>query len=149
MESSITQLSHYNDWANTKVLTALMKLGSDVPPRCVQLFSHIVNAQVIWLARIQGTAAGVEVWQLQDLATCERMQQSFTDKFQETIVAQDLALSSTVNYTNSKKDAFHNSLQDIIIHIFNHGTYHRAQIATEIRQNGFTPDNTDYITFVR
>ncbi|WP_414711827.1 DinB family protein [Sphingobacterium sp. UBA1498] len=45
--------------------------------------------------------------------------------------------------------AFHNKVNDILLHVFNHGTYHRAQIASEMRRNGVEPINTDYITFIR
>ncbi|MFC3356180.1 DinB family protein [Sphingobacterium zeae] len=31
--------------------------------------------------------------------------------------------------------AFHNKVNDILLHVFNHGTYHRAQIASEMRRN--------------
>jgi len=54
-----------------------------------------------------------------------------------------------INYTNTQHQAFHNKANDILLHVFNHGTYHRAQIASEMRKNGIEPINTDYITFVR
>ena len=40
-------------------------------------------------------------------------------------------------------------MEDILIQVFNHGTYHRAQVAKDLRGNGLAPVNTDYITYVR
>jgi uncharacterized damage-inducible protein DinB len=36
-----------------------------------------------------------------------------------------------------------------MIHLVNHSTYHRAQIATLLRQGGLEPVNTDFITYDR
>ena len=34
-------------------------------------------------------------------------------------------------------------------HVVNHSTYHRGQLATQLRQLGHTPPNTDFIRFLR
>jgi uncharacterized damage-inducible protein DinB len=36
-----------------------------------------------------------------------------------------------------------------MIHLVNHSSYHRAQIAMLLRQKGFEPINTDFITYDR
>ena len=51
--------------------------------------------------------------------------------------------------TNSKGETFSNKIKDILFHIINHSTYHRAQIATDLKQNGIEPINTDYIFYKR
>jgi uncharacterized damage-inducible protein DinB len=33
--------------------------------------------------------------------------------------------------------------------VFNHGTYHRAQVARDLRQHNLEPINTDFIFYVR
>ncbi len=58
-------------------------------------------------------------------------------------------LHAIITYNNTKGDTFTTSLEDILIQVFNHGTYHRAQIAHDLRHNSLEPVNTDYITFVR
>jgi uncharacterized damage-inducible protein DinB len=37
----------------------------------------------------------------------------------------------------------------IMIHQVNHATYHRAQVAMLMRQQGYQPVNTDFITWDR
>ncbi len=37
----------------------------------------------------------------------------------------------------------------IVLHVVNHGSYHRGQVATLLRQSGFTPPGTDLIMFYR
>ena len=58
-------------------------------------------------------------------------------------------LTATMSYTNSKGQTFSNSIRDILFHVINHSTYHRAQIATEFKQNGLEPLVTDYIFYKR
>ena len=36
-----------------------------------------------------------------------------------------------------------------MIHLVNHSSYHRAQIAMLLRQKGMEPINTDFITYDR
>lgn len=149
MTASIHQLWLYNDWAN-KLLLSTIKLQAEAVPRsCLRLFSHIVNAQLIWLSRINGELPPVSVWQEHPLAECERYHTLSSEGLQQKVENYYQGEINPVRYSNTKNARFENSLQDILLHIFNHGTYHRAQIATEMRRNGLEPVNTDYITFVR
>jgi uncharacterized damage-inducible protein DinB len=40
-------------------------------------------------------------------------------------------------------------VEDILLQIFLHGTYHRGQVALLLRQGEATPAPTDYIAYVR
>jgi uncharacterized damage-inducible protein DinB len=35
-----------------------------------------------------------------------------------------------------------------VVHVVNHSTYHRGQVATMLRQLGKTPQSTDYLLFL-
>lgn len=52
MSTTFMQLWLYNNWANTALLDKLKSEGENVPHSCIRLFSHIVNAQIIWLSRL-------------------------------------------------------------------------------------------------
>ncbi len=58
-------------------------------------------------------------------------------------------LSSYCNYANSKGEAWKNSMTDILTHVGLHSSYHRGQIALEIRRSGSDPAYTDYIHAMR
>jgi len=58
-------------------------------------------------------------------------------------------LEQVISYVNTSGDAFSDPMHDIIVHVLNHSTYHRAQIAKEMRMHNIDPINTDYITYVR
>jgi uncharacterized damage-inducible protein DinB len=39
-------------------------------------------------------------------------------------------------------------MAEVLVHVANHGTYHRGQVATLLRQLGKVPIATDYLLFV-
>lgn len=148
----LQKLCAYNTWANSVVLEALTNASaiesSPIPGYCMTLLSHIANAQVIWTSRIGGSIPPVTVWQVHDLDTCRVMLQQSAEGLKE-IVEQDASLDRVITYKTFAGDPFENVVADILLHVFNHGTYHRAQIAKEMKNNGLNPVNTDYIQFVR
>jgi uncharacterized damage-inducible protein DinB len=44
---------------------------------------------------------------------------------------------------------FAHPLGKLMRHVVNHSTYHRGQLATQLRQLGQTPPNTDFTRFLR
>ena len=40
------------------------------------------------------------------------------------------------SYTGTKKEQFKQPVCDVLLHVFNHGTYHRGQLVTMLRQLG-------------
>ena len=57
--------------------------------------------------------------------------------------------SKVVEYKNIKGDSFKNTLSDIIAHVFNHSSYHRGQIAQQVKKSNGKPAITDFIAFAR
>lgn len=149
MEDSIKQLWLYNDWANKLVIDKLLLCDKEIPESCIRLLSHIVNAQLIWQNRIDRIPPTVGVWDMHSLSECKEIHSSTSINLQKKIKFTSIGVEIPIHYTNTKNEKFVNTLQEILLHIFNHGTYHRAQIATEMRKNGLEPINTDFITYAR
>jgi uncharacterized damage-inducible protein DinB len=59
------------------------------------------------------------------------------------------SLDTLVEYTNTKGEKFANTRQDILLHVVNHSTYHRGQIASALKHAGIDPPTTDYIFYKR
>jgi len=147
MSAFLQQMWLYNDWANSLLFDHLN--SSDTSLSSLRLLSHIVNAQAHWLNRIKGTPSMVQIGEEHDLAYCKRLHDQVSQELQQFVTDEPKQLSSIIEYQNSNQQRFKNSLEDILIHLFNHGTYHRAQIAMDLRQHGLEPIKTDYINFVR
>jgi len=149
MSQPLYQMWLYNDWANQLLFDAFKSQLEEIPPPCMHLLCHMINAQSIWVSRITGSAPVVSVWQDHSLADCEKHHRLSSDALSQIFADEKDGQQIIVNYTNTKNESYSNSRPDILLHIFNHGTYHRAQIATAMRSNGLEPINTDYITFAR
>jgi uncharacterized damage-inducible protein DinB len=143
------QLWHYNDLANTRLLDGFEKNGEVVPASSLRLLSHIMNAQAVWLSRIKGEPQPVSVWAEHNLVTCRQMHTAASIGLGEVVDQYGADPQHPVSYVNSRGEAFQNSVLDILLQVFNHGTYHRGQIAMDFRQHGLEPVFTDYIGFVR
>ncbi|CAM3999130.1 Uncharacterized damage-inducible protein DinB (forms a four-helix bundle) [Pedobacter westerhofensis] len=144
----LRQFCKYNNWANSLLLNTLVTHSDVLPESCIKLFSHIVNAQIIWLCRINGVQPQVTVWELHEIEACSLLLNVSSNELSE-LDYPETAESPIIKYANSTGDFYETSVADILLHIFNHGTYHRAQIAKEMKINNLKPINTDYIQFIR
>jgi len=54
-----------------------------------------------------------------------------------------------IAYKDSRGNEHTTPLLPIILHVVNHGSYHRGQVSSLLRQSGLTPPNTDLINFYR
>ena len=61
----------------------------------------------------------------------------------------ELPIDDAVNYRNSKGEQWSSRVEDILTHVLFHSTYHRGQIAMQMRASGLTPACTDFIYAVR
>jgi uncharacterized damage-inducible protein DinB len=139
----------YDAWANREVLAAIeASTRPNARPR--QLLAHILSAERLWLERITQKPQSLPVWPDLSLDWC-RIQIAELDVLWCDYMEQlsSMALSDTVEYKNSKGDAWTNTIQDILAHVLLHSAYHRGQIASQIRADGDQPAYTDFIHAVR
>lgn len=143
----LTNLFEYNLFASTQLLTQLVNNESAQTEKALKLAAHILNAQTIWNSRMMGVPQPFGPWQIQQpttfLATMKREHELSLH------IINTKNLQDTLTYTNSLGNTYTNTFEDVLIHIVNHCTYHRAQIATEIKQAGIAPAVTDYIAYKR
>jgi len=149
----LQKLADYNCWANARVMKRLEHFLSNdtpLPERAVHLFSHVLNAQAIWIARITGTKSPVKVFQYHDLPALRQLHEQTCPRLVEMVRNADEAeLGRIIEYTNTQGKAYATPVGEILVHSFNHATYHRGQVAIAIRGASLEPVNTDYITWIR
>ena len=142
------RLFRYDTWANAETLESLR--GGAPPSNALRWMAHIVGASALWLARVRGEPPTLPVWPDLDVAGCaqglERLAAEWP-RYLESLAADDLA--DAVAYRNSQGESWTSTVGDILTHVAMHGAYHRAQIATTIRESGGTPAYTDFIHATR
>ena len=90
------------------------------------------------------------VWDNFTIEECYTLSVEVTSKWINLLEGKENEfLEKRFKYKNSKGDDFDNSLKDIVTHIINHSTYHRAQIAQIVKRSEGTPAVTDYIVYQR
>lgn len=156
----VRQLFAYDAWANGRVFEAAAGLSEDQLfhpvassfPSVVATLAHVVGAEWVWLRRWLGeNPAGFPDWVATPVLADLRVRLSTIERERETFVAglSDADLNRVVTYRNLSGRAFSDPLDGLIRHVVNHSTYHRGQVATQLRQLGVTPPSTDLIVFLR
>lgn len=137
----------YSYSINKKQLEVLKTTGEDL--EMMRLLSHVVWAQVIWLMRLKGEAyQGMDFWKVLGVDELEKLIEEDYEKWQEYLTTV-VDLEKRIDYTNSSGQHWTNTIRDIVFHVINHGTHHRAQISMLLRQSGIAPPPVDYVFWVR
>ncbi len=151
--NTLEKLGAFNVWANTTVLNRFAEIaatGQEVPAVALRLFSHVLNAQMIWISRINGVPSPVKVWQEHDLTGCQQLHGQTSETLHQLMVqADETELQRLISYANSLGDKYESAVHDMLTHAVVHASYHRGQVATRLREHGFVPVNSDFITYCR
>jgi uncharacterized damage-inducible protein DinB len=150
----------YNDWANKRALQGASALTTQQFTKPLgNSFSsvrdtlvHLYGAEWIWLQRFKGTSPSAfpDGSQFTDLASLEAKwnpQAADLLDFVSGLTQEDI--DRIVEYKTMKFGVYSNPLWQSLQHVVNHGTYHRGQITTMLRQLGAQPLATDLMHFYR
>jgi uncharacterized damage-inducible protein DinB len=58
-------------------------------------------------------------------------------------------LDRVVNYSSTDRRAYATPLLQILLHLVNHGTQHRAEVGAELTRAGHSPGDIDYMVYIR
>ena len=148
MKKYFLKLYHYNEWANRRVLKAIVDQEVQ-DEKILSLFSHQMTANFLWLHRIKGLPPPpYDLWKTYSLNELARMVDDASKDWLDFIQTND-DFDRMLKYNNFTGQYFENNVEHIMMHLVNHGSYHRGQIALLMRMRGFEPVNTDFITYDR
>lgn len=145
MNEFFADLLRYTHQSNQQMIAVLEQYPELISEKAHKLLSHTLNAQHIWNHRIAGQTPAATVWQLQPIAELRQMDAA---NFEGSIALLS-RLDEEIRYANTQGQSFGNTVRDILFHVINHATYHRAQIATELKQAGLEVPSTDFIVYKR
>jgi len=154
------QLFGYSAWANGRMFEAAAALPAEQLsatiassfPSVLGTLGHIIATEWIWLRRWQGDSpTAAPAWasasSLSELRARLTEVESERDRFLGQLADADL--DRIVEYRRMSGEAYTDRLADLVRHAVNHSTYHRGQLATQLRQIGAHPPGTDLVTYVR
>ncbi|MBO0736509.1 MAG: damage-inducible protein DinB [Alphaproteobacteria bacterium] len=156
-----TLLAQYNAWANRRLYEACESLSVSEYMRERPSFfgslhatlNHILVADRIWLARIEGqTPLNLEPDQILygDLVGLKMARLAEDERIR--IVVSGLLeerLDQPMEYRNATGDRYEAPLRLVLGHLFNHQTHHRGQAHGLLSQTTVLPPSLDLTAFAR
>ena len=161
MKELFIQYATFNLWANKLLFATIETLpeqqqNAEVKSSFPSLYKtvlHLLDAESIWWQRLKleehierpsdiftGDFAELEKKLLQQCRLWEDWVKN----------ASELQLQHVFAYQNTRREQFKQPVKEVLLHIFNHGTYHRGQLIDIFHQLGIEKlPATDFIVYTR
>lgn len=151
----------FNVWANNKVAEMLANVDEAVLekevissfPTIKKTLLHVWDAQQLWLTRLKG--GQTPIWPSEKFTGSKEellkgLVQSAQDMTDFVATKDQAFLDSKITYKNMKLIEYTNGVEEILFHVVNHGTFHRGQFITMMRELGYTSfENMDLSSYFR
>lgn len=155
LQKELGDLVRYSAWASKRLLafTATLpenELAEAIPNShggILKTFQHIYYADRIWLARLER----VTPTQWEDpppgpsLADLDQVWWPLLDRMAACVETGNGESELLVRWQRGGENVL--AKHKVVIHVVNHATYHRGQIAAMLRQSGYVPPSTDLTTY--
>jgi uncharacterized damage-inducible protein DinB len=139
----------YDHWANRECLR-VMRESKSLPATALGRLAHILSAERLWLERLRQQKQTMPVWPTSTIEECEMLADEMGIAWRDFVTKLGPGeLDRTIEYRNTRGEAWSNRVEDVLMHVIMHSAYHRGQIALETRNAGAVPAYTDFIHAVR
>ncbi|HET8775410.1 MAG TPA: DinB family protein [Thermoanaerobaculia bacterium] len=146
----------YTEWANAAFLECIRGLTEEqytreIPssfPTIRDTLAHMIFAEWLWLRRWKGEFPTTRPeWAKETAleALAARLREIESERAELLGSLSDADVQREFAYRNMAGNPYSAVLGEQMAHVVNHGTYHRGQLATMIRQAGGTPPSTDLV----
>ena len=153
-------LYDFNAWANHRTIDAVAALTPEQFTKPMgssfssvrDTLAHICGGEWVWLERFQGRSPSA-MPDNSRFADLDSLREHWAPigsqllKFVRGLTQEDL--NGVLEYKTMKFGVYKSPLWQSLQHVANHGTYHRGQITTMLRQQGAQPIPTDIMHFYR
>lgn len=136
MKNKFIKQFEFEFWSNTQILNALKSL-KEKDERAMTLFSHLLSSPSMWLCRLEKRDFTCSLFQERTLAECEVLMTENLEGWKQFLLNKSIEdLEETIEFmsaweVNPSKRKM--TIEDAIIHIINHSSYHRGQIVASIK----------------
>lgn len=164
MKHPSVKMYDYHVWANEKVLNHLLELPEHVYrneiksvfPSVAETVGHIHVFDHVWFGAMQ-EKSNAEIGEIIEsvsnnvkeasIGEMQRMCALLSEQFHAFLDEQkDMDRIIIAEHPEWGSREF--LLSDMLIHVVNHGTYHRGNITAMLRQQGYKGISTDYVFFI-
>jgi uncharacterized damage-inducible protein DinB len=139
------ELNNYDSWANKVILEALALYPRD--SKTDELFHHVLSASELWYWRLIGDP---RPWNENDnpvlfssrVVDISQKLNCFIDRQTSTMLEELFSFKTLIGEVKQAKR------QDVLHHVFNHATHHRAQILMRWSEINIPRPSIDYIYYI-
>lgn len=157
---TIRRLFQYRAWAHARLWESVMPLTDEEFTRDLgyswgtiqRQLVHIMSAEWVWITRLNGETPTSPL-DFDEYPTRETLREKW-DEVAAQVWAyidalEDDDLDRPLSYTTVRGQQYTNRVVDILLHVVNHGTDHRAQVFAMIGMLGGQTPNQDLIYYLR
>jgi uncharacterized damage-inducible protein DinB len=159
--NTIRMLVRYKAWANELIFSAVGHLPHEEAIRqrktryrnIVHTLNHVYVIDSVFKAHLLGRAHGYAARNtpdhppLAELRQAVRALDAWYVEFSSAASAEELDRSIPFGFIGGGDGVM--TVREMILHVVNHGTYHRGLVADMMYQAGVTPPATDLPVFLR
>jgi len=148
----------YTIWADRQVLQALDGLSEEDLARetgtsfgsVLGTMAHVLGAEQLWLSRFLGLPAE-RIHDVSDYPDLASLRAGFEDFWpQLEVYLASLTEEQTevdLDWTSLDGESRSAPFRQVLLHVVNHSTYHRGQVASQLRQLGYEAPSTDLVAW--
>ncbi|MGM0890258.1 MAG: DinB family protein [Bacillota bacterium] len=155
----VLEMYNYHAWANGVIIDRLNELPEHVYHKEIQsgfssvskVLSHIYLTDYAWFDIISGIsmdeamASSSELKEEVEKKSIEEMKKTFMDLYERNkalLSTEDMEKVMVVD--NPYAGSLETTISESVLHVVTHGSYHRGNIATMLRQMGHTSVMQDF-----
>lgn len=147
MKQHLIDTFKFNDVINKKLLEKIAELPDKT--ESIKLFSHLINCQYKWMARVNNDPKHHELSWWEPLYNIGELESQWDKSLQPWLhyiqSKADEELATEVQFIGLDGNTYAAAPQDIALQLNYHSIHHRAQIQSFIRKQGVEADFVDYI----
>jgi uncharacterized damage-inducible protein DinB len=148
MKEYFIRLFNYDTHTNLLMTEMIVNAGN--PEKPVQLMAHLLASQQVWLTRCKGESFTGALWPDWKVDTFVKTIEDNSKCWLDFLnILNPADFEKIISYKNFRGDSWNDTLSDILAHVVNHGTHHRAQAGQHLKLGGAELPFTDYIFYVR
>jgi uncharacterized damage-inducible protein DinB len=156
------QFYDYHCWANKRVLNHIENLPEEtayqevksVFPSVSDVLLHMCRADYIWLKTLSGATYKEVIDSVGKFEAAHRNMAAIKEHVAELeaqyhdFFSRQTDFEQQVSFQHPTHGTLETTYADVILHVVNHGTYHRGNVTAMLRQLGHTGVPTDYVYYL-
>ncbi|HEX6223261.1 MAG TPA: DinB family protein [Chryseolinea sp.] len=153
---NILKLVEYNIWAHRLIGKQIESMPSALFVKdhggsfgsVKATIIHLLESDWLWIKRFNGIPlADLPAWHFEEAADVYKEWKPVQDEMLKFAAREAGNLTQKISFITRKGVPYESPLEDLLVHITNHGTYHRGQLTHMIRVAGLQPVSTDYFLY--